>query len=99
MVVFDRIVIVVMLALLVMAAMVIFVFYGGAGQLQTFANARNICESAFAGSCFNTGKAPVTWTMPTQNKNGSEISCYELLNCTCTGSGKAGKTICVPVDK
>jgi len=97
MVVFDRLVVVVMLAMLIAAAIILSVFYGGAGQVQSFASARSICESAFAGSCFNTGKAPTTWDMPTQSINGAQAACSELLNCTCTGPGASGSHACLPV--
>jgi len=94
MVVFDRLVVVVMLALLIAAAMILFIFYGGAGQVQSFTSARSICESAYAGSCYNTGKAPTTWDMPTQNVNGMAVSCSEILGCICTGMGSSGSHSC-----
>ena len=92
----NRIIAVVMLALLFAAAALIYMLYGSAGQVQSFTSAHSICESAYAGSCYNTGKAPVTWTMPTQNVEGAKLSCSILLVCNCTGSGSAGKHECAP---
>ncbi len=99
MVIFDRLIVVVMLALLIVAAIVLFVFYRGAGQLQSFTSIRSICESSFASACFNTGKAPTTWHMPTQSSGGMQVSCSEILNCTCQGMGSAGKYACIPLEK
>ncbi len=94
MVVFERLVLAVMLALLIVAAIVIFIFYRGAGQVQSFTDVSSICESSFASACFNTGKAPATWSMPTQNIGGMQVSCSEVLNCTCHGMGSAGNYLC-----
>ncbi|MBM3303783.1 MAG: hypothetical protein FJY76_01700 [Candidatus Aenigmarchaeota archaeon] len=91
---FDRLVVVVMLVLLLVAAIVLSALFGGAGQVQGFASARSICESAYAGSCYNTGKAPTTWDMPTQNINGSAVACSRLLECNCTGPGSGGGHSC-----
>lgn len=91
---FERLVAMVLIVLLVVAAMILFIFSGSSGSLQTFASARSICESSYAGSCYNTGKAPVTWDTPTQNLNGSALSCSQMLNCTCMGPGKNGRYFC-----
>lgn len=91
---FERFAAMIMLALLFAAAVVLFVFGRGSSQLQAFANARSICESSYAGSCYSTGKAPVTWDTPTQNLNGSALSCSAMLNCTCTGPVKTGRYFC-----
>ena len=85
---FNRIIAVVMILLILIVIAIVAMLNQSTGQVEAFAEARNICESLGRQSCTSLHIIPNTWDVKPIVTEGGNKTCLEIMGCdSCESCG------------